>query len=104
MSLDGGDDRRDEVAAIFRRPRHALECRLPRRRAAAGPYGSYALDLALLHVRIDVEQRHASSLGFGKSVHAHDDRFAGVDRQLRAVVAYVRSLGPGAATASPSNG
>src|SRR5581483_3077234 len=84
----GRDDRRNEIGAVARGARDAVERRPPRRRVALGPQRLHARDLAPLDVRIDPQQlRHPRSAfrAVVEPVDADDDRFAGIDVALRLV-------------------
>ena len=56
VRLDGGDDGRHEVIGPARRGRHGVEGGPPRRLVARRSHLAHALDLARLHLRIDLER------------------------------------------------
>ena len=83
--LDGRDDRRHEIAAVARRGGHAVEPRVhaspsreARRRERAPPAAARSPD------RSGTPRSPCLVVG-REPVHADDDRFAAVDRLLRAI-------------------
>src|SRR5688572_3893099 len=83
--FDSGDDRRDEIAAVARCRRDAVDRALPLSLAAAAANGAHALDLTRFDFRIDPQQLDRPVAGGRVLIDADHDRLAGIDAPLRLI-------------------